>query len=130
MKIRRHDPSRRNAAPRGSTRSRCLGMAPRVANDGAETERRVASWVGLCAQASDILNARVEKIDDFDYANMSARARLVVRGFRQLGLLPEAARRIRARASRARALLPAARMAAIFLLVCAIAAHVATTTGA
>jgi len=125
MKIRRHDPFRGKAA---SDRSRCLGMARRVASDAAETERRVVAWIGLCAQASDVLNASVENAgDDLAYANMSAQARLVVRGFRRLGLLPAAVRRVRARASRARNLLPAARMAAIFLLVCAIAAHVSTT---
>lgn len=131
MKFRRHDPFRRNAASARSARSRCLGMAPRVVRDGAESERRVAAWAHLCAQASDILNVSVEKIDDLEddleYVNMSARARLVVRGFRHLGLLPAAVRRVRARASRARNLLPAARMAAILLLVCAIAAHVSTT---
>jgi len=102
-------------------------MARKVANDGAETERQVAAWAGLCAQASDILNAPAENVDDLEFANTSARARLVVRGFRQLGLLPQAARRVRARARRARDMLPAARMAAILLLVCAIAAHVSTT---
>jgi len=81
----------------------------------------------LCSQASDILNGPVENIDDLEYANLNARARLVVRGLRQLGLVPDTLRRVRARASRARNLLPAARMAAIFLLVCAIAAHVSTT---
>jgi hypothetical protein len=96
-------------------------------HEPAATEHRVAAWIVLCAQASDILNASVEKIDDLEYANTSARARLVLRGLRQLGLLPDALRRVRARASRARNLLPAARMAAIFLLVCAIAAHVSAT---
>jgi hypothetical protein len=127
MKIRRHDPFRGKAASASSARSRCLGLAPRVVRDGAETERRVAEWIGLCGQAGDVLNASIEKIDDLEYANMSARARLVVRGFRQLGLLPAAVRRVRARASRARKLLPAARVAAILLLVCAIAAHVSTS---
>jgi hypothetical protein len=126
MKIRRHDPFRRKAASVRSAKSQCLGTARSVASDGAESERRVTEWTHLCAQASDILNASVEKIDDLEYANMSLRARLVMRGFRELGLLPAAVRRLRKRASRARKLLPAARMAAIFLLVCAIAAHVST----
>jgi hypothetical protein len=127
MKIRRHDPFRGKAASVRSDRRLCLGLARKVAKDGVETERRVAAWTELCAQASDVLNAPIEEIDHLEYTNMTARARLVVGGLRQLGLVPAAVRRVRTRARRARNLLPAARMAAIFLLVCAIAAHVSTT---
>jgi len=133
MNIRRHDPSRgRDLFPR----HRCLGVRRIPAKPAEPLDARVEAWARLCAEAGDILNDAVENVSDFEYVNMGARARIVLRGFEKMGFVqpkaaaPKAAARKPAlsRVERVRSLIPAARVAAVLLIVCAVAVHVSAVS--
>jgi hypothetical protein len=128
MIIRRHEPT---PDKRFSSR-RCLGVRRIAATPVEPLDARVEAWTRLCAEAGDILNEAVERVSDFEYVNMGARARLVLHGFEKLGFVPgpvaDLTRRPAVRVRRMPNLMPAARVAAVLLIFCAVAVHVSAVS--